>query len=242
MTRKLAIFDIDGTLFRWQLYHELVFALKERGFFSDEVADQLEKSLIDWQAKRSSWHDYEMAVVRAIEPELTRLDTKLFYQAVQSVVKSRGHKIYNYTRCLLDKCRQDGYYTLAISGSQQEVAEAFASRYGFDDCIGALYERNEHGFTGKISRRVPGRKHEIIDEYLRANPELTLEGSIAIGDSDGDITMLELADQPIAFNPSKDLLDVARERGWQIIIERKNIVYTLKDHDGTIVLEKTDAY
>lgn len=240
--KPLAIFDLDGTLFRWQLYHELVFALKERGFFTDSVADQLESSLIDWQAKRSSWHDYEMAVVRALEPELARLDTKLFDEAVGSVIKSRGHKIYSYTKRLLDSCRRDGYFTLAISGSQQEVAEAFASQYGFDDCIGALYERSEKGFTGKVARRVPGRKHEIIHEYLKARSDLSLEGSLAIGDSDGDITMLEMVEQPIAFNPSRELLDIALDRGWQIVLERKNIAYTLKDNNGNTVLAKTDTY
>lgn len=242
MSKKLAIFDLDGTLFRWQLYHELVFALKERGVFSETTVHQLDKSLFEWQAKRRSWHDYEMDVINAIEPTLTDLDGNIFDDAVQQVVKARGHKIYNYTKQLLDRCRSDGYYTLAISGSQQEIAEAFANQYGFDACIGALYEREGAKFTGTIIRRVPGRKHEIINEFLAIHSDITLTDSIAIGDSDGDISMLEMVAQPIAFNPSQELLDAAKSNYWKIVLERKNIAYTLESKHGNLVLAQTDVY
>jgi FMN phosphatase YigB (HAD superfamily) len=39
MSKKLAIFDIDGTLFRWQLYHELIYRLKDQGYFSAGPVD-----------------------------------------------------------------------------------------------------------------------------------------------------------------------------------------------------------
>jgi phosphoserine phosphatase len=32
---------------------------------------------------------------------------------------------------------------------------------------------------------------------------------------------------PIAFNPNKELFDHAREHGWNIVVERKNVVYEL---------------
>ncbi len=43
--KKLAVFDIDGTLFRWQLYHELVFRLKDLGYFNSDDAHELEAAL-----------------------------------------------------------------------------------------------------------------------------------------------------------------------------------------------------
>jgi phosphoserine phosphatase len=50
----------------------------------------------------------------------------------------------------------------------------------------------------------------------------------AIGDTASDIGMLELAENPIAFNPSRELFEAAKERGWQVVVERKDVVYHLK--------------
>lgn len=243
MAQKIAFFDLDGTFFRWQLYHELVFELKNKGAFDEEAAGRLDGALIAWQAKQRTWHDYESEVIAALEPILSSLDTALFDNAVRAVITRSGHKIYNYTKRLFDTLKASGYFTLAISGSQQEIAEIFAEQYGFDLCIGALYERDGGRFTGNTARRVPGRKHEIINEFLQTHPEITLEGSVAIGDSEGDISMLEMVERPIAFNPSSGLFAEAAKNGWEIVIERKNVAYTLrKGDDGLHLLAHTDSF
>lgn len=243
MPRKVAFFDLDGTFFRWQLYHELVFELKDRNVFDEATAHQLDEALVAWQSKRRSWHDYEMKVIKALEPALASLETRLFEDAAEAVISRSGHKIYNYTKHLLDELKQEGYFALAISGSQQEIAETFAAKYGFDACIGALYERKDGKFTGTISRYVPGRKHEIIQEFLDSHSDTTLEESVAVGDSEGDISMLEMVDRPIAFNPSSGLFDKAKEAGWEIVIERKNMAYTFKKgSDGQHLLAQTNSF
>jgi phosphoserine phosphatase len=66
------------------------------------------------------------------------------------------------------------------------------------------------------------------------------EGSIAIGDSGSDIAMLELVERPIAFNPTKGLFEHAKANNWEIVIERKNVVYELKANDGSYVLAPAD--
>lgn len=241
--KPLALFDLDGTFFRWQLYHELVFELKNEGVFAPETAERLDTALIEWQAKRRTWRDYEHEVIHALEPRIKDLSIELLERTARRVVSRSGHKVYNYTKHLLDSLKSKGYYTLAISGSQQEIAEIFAEQYGFDACIGALYGRTGDHFSGEIVRYVPGRKHEIIQEYLSEHPELSLAGSVAVGDSEGDTSMLELVERPIAFNPSSGLLEIAKERGWDIVIERKNIAYLIrKGPDGTFILEETDVY
>ena len=244
MTQKLACFDLDGTFFRWQLYHELVFELKDTAkVFNDETAAALDQALIAWQSKQQTWRDYEMQVVSAFEPIVGSLDPAIFDRSAAAVVSRSGHKVYNYTKNLLDRLKQEDYFTLAISGSQQEIIEPFTEQYGFDACIGALYERVDGRFTGTVARYVPGRKHEIINDFLQAHPTITLDGSVAVGDSEGDISMLEMVEHPIAFNPSSGLLDTATSRGWEVVIERKNIAYTLaKDNNGQYLLEKTDSF
>ena len=157
--KKIAVFDIDGTLFRWQLYHELVFELKKLGYFTGEALD-LDAALTSWQGRQISWSEYETKVVHVIEHNIATIAPDVLETAAKNVVEASGHKIYNYTAKLLRSLQAEGYFTIAISGSQHEIAEQFATRYGFDECIGSLWERRDGTYTGHLSREVVGRKDQ----------------------------------------------------------------------------------
>jgi phosphoserine phosphatase len=50
-----------------------------------------------------------------------------------------------------------------------------------------------------------------------------------IGDSEGDLPLMEYVGHPIAFNPSLPLAKTARRNGWPIVVERKDVVYAVDD-------------
>ncbi len=240
--RKIAIFDIDGTLYRWQLYHEIVFTLKKKGFIPLEAGHRIDQAFAAWNARELSFDKYEHIVIDALLPHLTDIPVSVFEEAAHEVADKNGGKIYVYTKRLLSELREQGYFIIAISGSQQEVAELFAKKFGFDDCIGSLYERSGDRFTGKTLRFVPGRKDEIIREYIKVN-NFTLTDSYGIGDSGGDTSMLEIVDNPIAFNPAAGLLETAIAKRWKIVVERKNVAYTLEtSKTGAVTLTHIDSY
>ena len=56
---------------------------------------------------------------------------------------------------------------------------------------------------------------------------LTLKDSIGVGDSEADIPFLKLVDHPICFNPNKKLQLVAKKKKWKVVVERKDVVYTM---------------
>ena len=56
---------------------------------------------------------------------------------------------------------------------------------------------------------------------------LTLRGSIGVGDTESDLPFLKLVSKPIAFNPSSGLYRVARREGWGVVVERKDVIYKL---------------
>jgi HAD superfamily hydrolase (TIGR01490 family) len=240
--QKFAAVDIDGTLFRWQLFHELVFELKDQHLLDAEASITLEKAFIDWRGLKTSFHDYENRVVAVITNHITRIKPEELELAARKVVARSGHKVYAYTASLVADLKKQGYTLLAISGSQQEIAELFAKRYGFDHCIGMVYERDAKGrYTGKYERFVVGRKAEIIKNFI-TEQNLTLQGSYAVGDSGGDISMLELVDYPIAFNPDETLQKTAVKNGWPIVIERKNLAYKLESSPNGYSLAETTIY
>lgn len=240
--RKIALFDIDGTLFRWQLYHEIVFALKKKGFFSPDAGQRIDTAFAAWNARELSFDEYEMTVIDALMPHLPEIPVEVFEETAHEVAEKNGNKIYVYTKRLLSELREKDYLLVAISGSQQEVAELFAKKFGFDDCIGSLYERDGGHFTGNVLRFVPGNKDKIVREYIKSH-NLTLADSYAIGDSEGDTSMLAIVDNPIAFNPAGGLLETAIANRWKIVIERKNVAYTLETNKtGDATLTHFDRY
>lgn len=239
--KKFAVFDIDGTLFRWQLFHELVQELALAGIFPDSAFQNATLAWNKWRGGELKFTEYEPIIIETLVKYLPLVPVKTFEAACDKVIEQSGHKLYYYPKKLLRDLQEKGYVIIAISGSQQELLERFGKKYGFDIVVGALYEREGNHFTGEIARKTVGRKNEILQELVRQH-SLTFEDSYAIGDSDGDIPTLEMVENPIAFNPSEELFEHARETGWPIVIERKNIAYRLEKKDAALVLAETVTY
>jgi phosphoserine phosphatase len=50
---------------------------------------------------------------------------------------------------------------------------------------------------------------------------------VGVGDTDGDIPLLRKVETPICFNPNQKLYEHAKKEGWPVVVERKDVVYTL---------------
>lgn len=239
--RKFAAFDIDGTLFRSGLYREVANKLIEMGAINDESACRAREKRAQWKRRdgRNSYDEYEWALIEALDGSLTEIPTALYDQAVESVVCRQLENVYTYTRHELQRLQKLGYFLIAISGSQEELVEPFAQKYGFDTWVGQKYTRTADGenFTGEITKTYTG-KDKILQKII-AEHDLTLDDSYAYGDSAGDRGMLEMVENPVAFNPTIELENLAEQAGWPIVIERKSVIYQLrKDENGLYVLAK----
>lgn len=234
--KKFAVFDVDGTLIRWQLYHAIVNELAKRGHLSAATYDHIRASRRQWKSRthNESFKDYEQALIDAYHTALTKLKVADYMSAVERVFEEHKDQVYTYTRDLLKKLKSQGYMLFTISGSQQEVIQKLARYYGFDDAVGNHYERKNGYFTGELNNVIE-RKADLLAELVDRH-DCDWRGSIGVGDSEGDIELLSAVETPIAFNPSKRLFEHARRHGWQIVVERKNVIYELEPRDGTYVL------
>ena len=238
--RKIAFFDIDGTFYRWQLFHEVMIRLAKRDYFDMQLRRDIIEKYHAWKSRIEPYGHFSTASVRAFRQGIAEVPPRVLEQIAGEILDETGHQIYSYTRDLQQKLKNEGYFTLALSGSMQEIIEPFAAKYGFDDALGEIYARKDGKYTGETSRTVVGRKATIIQEYVHQNG-FSLSESYAVGDSGGDIDMLEVVAHPIAFNPNDELLAAARKHNWTIVVERKNIAYTLKAKDGLRLLAQTDS-
>ena len=236
MSRPFAVFDIDGTLIRWQLYHATADALVRLGYVDKKEYQAIKDARMAWKRRDSedAFKAYEGQLVRLYEEILLGLKPEQYDEAAQAVFDEYKDQVYRYTRDLIRELKAKDYMLFAISGSQTEIVGKIARYYGFDDHIGTYYERHEGKFTGTRKLHA-GSKHVILDELVKKH-DVTYKASVAVGDSEGDISMLQAVEVPIAFNPTKKLFEAAKTHGWKVVVERKNMVYELEAEDGRYYL------
>jgi len=242
MKRKFAAFDIDGTIFRWQLYHELFDALCAAKIIEPDEMKRVLAARTSWNERQISFRDYEIILVEIMEQAIQGQPEHIIHTMAKEILTHKGKRVYAYTRNLIAHLKQQGYFTVAISGSHQQLVEPFARLYGIDIAYGAKYEILD-GVFGKSQGPVLGQKGSILQQLVEEY-ELTWDESYAVGDSGGDAGMLELVNHPIAFNPDEKLYKIAREHNWKIVIERKSMIYELepqKGNDGTYILAQTNV-
>jgi len=82
-------------------------------------------------------------------------------------------------------------------------------------------------FTGNVEYEdLIKRKDKILKRAIEKE-NLTLRGSVGVGDTESDIAMLKMVSRPIAFNPNKKLYQAAKKNRWEIVLERKDMIYKL---------------
>jgi HAD superfamily hydrolase (TIGR01490 family) len=235
MSKKFAVFDIDGTIFHWQFFHELFDELVEAHVISQAIAGPVLEKRKQWRQGVMGWNQYELSLVAALNTGIVGIEKQVLESISDRIVTAKGKVLYHYTRDLLSKLQSEGYVTIVISGSQQTLVERFARTYNIDIALGLDYEFSDNKLVS-IKRAIYGQKDTLLKQTVK-DYNLDWKGSYAIGDTSGDAAMLDLVEHPIAFNPDKKLLTIAKEKGWKIVVERKSIAYTFeKSSDGSYVL------
>ena len=121
-----------------------------------------------------------------------------------------------------------GILCFGISHSPKEVLEGFCGAWGFDKVYGRIHEVDENGLlTGKTQYlNLIEDKSKVLRRAIEKE-NLTMKGSVGVGDTDSDISFLSQVDRPICFNPNKKLYKHAKRNGWKVIVERKDVIYKL---------------
>lgn len=224
--KKVAIFDIDGTIFRSSLVIELTDAFIQEGIFSSKVKKFYAIYHKNWLDRKGPYEEYINAVVRTFRKNIKGVQFKEFSKIARKVVAFQKNRIYIYSRDLIKKLKRKNYYLLAISHSPKRIVEEFCRKLGFDKVYGQIYEIDkEKRFTGKVLYLdLIIDKAKVLKRAIEKE-NLTLRDSFGVGDTESDIAFLKMVENPICFNPNKKLYQHAKHVGWKIIVERKDVIY-----------------
>ncbi len=224
---KLAVFDIDGTIFRKNLHFELIDELSWQGIFSKDARKTLVKVYANWLEHRGTYEEYRKKIVSIYEKELRGCSQKDIINASRKVADFNKDRVYIYAKNLIKKMRREKFKIIAISGSPIEIVNEYNKYLKFDEVFGSVYETDGKGiYTGKTIFEPVKHKGHLVGQYISEN-NLTLDNSVGIGDTESDISFLKMVKHPIAFNPNMNLERVARRKKWKIVVEKKDVVYDI---------------
>ena len=226
--KKFAIFDIDGTIFRKNLAFELIDELAWMKIFNIKVRNELVRLYSRWLNHEGTYEEYRKALVNLYAENLKGCQQEKIIQASKKVIPFYKDRTYIFTSQLIAKLKKANYTIIAISGSPNEIVEEYNRYLKFDAVFGSVYEVDKQGiYTGKAIFEPTIHKGHVAKQYALENG-LTFKGSYGIGDTESDAKFLEIVENPIAFNPNFNLKKIAEEKGWRIVVEKKDVIYEIK--------------
>jgi HAD superfamily hydrolase (TIGR01490 family) len=229
-----AFFDIDGTLYREGLitatFKKLIKSeIIEESRWYNEVKDKY----IQWDKRIGNYDDYLLKMAEIYVEAVKGLHKSQIEFIAKRVVEQNGDRVYTYTRDKIQWHKGQGHKVITISGSPLELVRHMAEKHGFDDYIGTRYMTDENDyFTGQIVPMWDSRSKELSIKHFVEKYDIDLSLSYAYGDTAGDFSMLQMVGNPVAVNPTRELLtklssDETIKTKAQVVVERKDMLYPL---------------
>jgi HAD superfamily hydrolase (TIGR01490 family) len=147
------------------------------------------------------------------------------------------------SRALIDMHHEAGRETWIVSASPMELVDPLAGAIGMTGGIGTRSAVVDGHYTGQLDGPFvygEGKAEAIVRLAEEHGYDLRL--SYAYSDSVSDLPMMEAVGHPVAVNPDRPLEQVARRRGWPIVIfaqRTKQVVGTSSAIGGAIALAGT---
>jgi len=227
---KLAVFDIDGTIFRKNLAFELIDELAWLKVFDRKVRQELTQLYTNWLDHKGTYEEYRQALVKLYFQNIKGCSRKKIVEASKIVLPFYKDRTYIFANKLIEKLKKENYQIIAISGSPSEIVEAYNKYLQFDAVFGSVYEVDEaECYTGRAIFEPTKDKGQVVRQYMVEN-NLSLVGSYGVGDTESDAPFLDIVENPIAFNPNDNLKKIAEEKGWRIVVEKKDVIYEINSH------------
>jgi HAD superfamily hydrolase (TIGR01490 family) len=162
--------------------------------------DRLERMRESALALTKGWHrDHVRDIVRETLTEV--VDPIVFDEALELI---RGHQAA-------------GQPVFLVSASPEEIVAPLAEYLAVDGAIATRSLVDSDGrYLGAVEFYAYGPNKAAAMELLAVERGFDLSASYAYSDSATDLPMLECVGHPVAVNPDRELLRVARQHDWDV--------------------------
>ena len=208
---KLALVDLDDTLFDGDTEAEWVKYMDHRGFIQDfDFYSKMEAFEKNYREGRLDVDEYsEFLLSPIIGKSLKELEDHI-EDFTSDIVTRFSDEL---SQELLDKHKNDT--KVLTSGSLSFLVHKIGTKLGIDNCFGTDPEYLEGKFTGRVEGK-PNFSQEKVRRVNKWMGSKKFDQIFSYSDSIHDLPLLEFADFPMAISPDKELRRVAKEREWLI--------------------------
>lgn len=229
-----AFFDIDGTLYREGMITAIFKKLIKSDIISQELwYNELKEKYDRWDKRIGNYDDYLVKMAELYIEAIKGLHQSQIEFIARKVIHQKGDRVYTFIRERISWHKEQGHRIITVSGSPFELVKEMSIKYGFDDYYGSIYEIDANArYTGKVyplwdSENKKKQIQSLVEKY-----NIDLTRSFAYGDTAGDFQMLKSVGNPVAMNPTRELLNKIQENDEirskiMIVVERKDMVYKL---------------
>ena len=229
-----AFFDIDGTLYRDSLMVEhFKKLLKYEVIDPSRWHSHAKETYENWDKRQGNYDDYLLEIATLYIESMKGLNNEQMEFIANQVINLKGDRVYRYARARIAWHKCHNHRIIFISGSPSYLVSKMAKKYEVTDYRGTEYLIDDnHYFTGEIIQMWDSEnKLEALMEF-KEKYNIDMEKSYSYGDTNGDLSMLKMVGNPIAINPTKELLNNIRldhelREKINIIVERKDVIYKL---------------
>jgi len=119
---------------------------------------------------------------------------------------------------LIARHKDQGHTLLIITATNVFITRPIADALGIDNLLACEAEMIDGLYTGEPAGVPSYREGKVtrLNAWLAETGE-SMDGAYFYGDSQNDLPLLEVVDNPVAVDPDKALLARATEAGWPII-------------------------
>lgn len=223
MQRQFAVFDIDGTLCNSHLGVEFLKEMAGLDAIHGISRPQFDEQYLEWSQQEDRTAYYNKYFDDYYSSRLIGVGKEVFEEAGQKVARHAFAHFYTDVLSELQHHQHEGRFILIVSKSPEHAVREIAKLVHADDYWGWQFNFD---ISGKYIDQYTypngeSDKATIIRRMMDAH-SLTPDNSYGYGESNGDISMLQLVSHPTTVNPEPELLAVAQSNSWRVISTRES--------------------
>jgi fatty acyl-CoA reductase len=213
-----AFYDLDGTLMGLNLIHGTLFAFSYIGAWSGRVTSVLGLATrlpMLFLAERRDRHLLNVVLFEMFKGIPRERLVTLGEEYCDRVLIAN---MYPSAIEMIAANRDAGLDPVLVTGSPDFIVEPLARRLGIESFVANRLAFDNGFATGRLCEPVivGNAKAAWCAEYAAAN-RISLKDSWGYADSHYDLPFLAALGHPVAVNPNRRLLAVARQRRWPIV-------------------------
>ncbi len=216
--RSAAFFDLDKTLMAGSSGMVFARVANRRGFVSRRQLAKWGRDHLRYRLRGSSdaQTNAVLDVARRVFAEIPGRDVERMAPEVLAGILPR---IYPQMLDEVHRHQDEGRATFIVSAAGNDLVKALAGVLGMEGGIGTRWAVGPDGrYTGEMDGPfVYGKGKVEAMRRFAAKHDIDMDSSYAYSDSVSDLPMLRSVGHAVVVNPDADLLEIARQEGWQVM-------------------------